>query len=372
MAARTGLLLVNLGTPDAPTTPAVRRYLAEFLSDPRVIDMPAPLRWLLLHGIILRTRPKKSAHLYQSVWTEKGSPLLVAGRSLEEKVRAIVDDEAHRNQAPPVQVALAMRYGNPSLKSALDAFEKAGIDRIVLFPLYPQYAAATTGSTVARVLDLVRDRWVAPAIHVVPPFYDDPLYLDVVAGVAKDALSGFHPDHVLFSYHGIPVSHVQKGDVSGAHCLVKPGCCDVVTSENRLCYRAHAFATTRGLLERMGLAGVATTTTFQSRLGRAEWLRPYTDETLTALAKSGVKKLAVLSPAFVADCLETIEELGVEGKKTFLDGGGLEYRLVPCVNDDDRFARAVVELARRSGFMRPTPLLPSSTKTPSAGVAHAA
>jgi ferrochelatase len=368
MAARTGLLLVNLGTPDAPTTDAVRRYLAEFLSDPRVIDMPAPLRFLLLHGIILRTRPSKSAKLYQSVWTDEGSPLLVAGRRLEQKVRAILDDEAHRNQSPPVHLELAMRYGNPGLKDALLRFEKAGVDRIVLFPLYPQYAAATTGSTVARVLELVQEKWVHPSIHVVPPFYDDPLYLDVVAGVAREALGDFKPDHVLFSFHGIPATHVKKGDPTGQHCLVKPDCCAAIGPENRLCYRAHCVATARSLVERLGYDPKTTTTTFQSRLGRAEWLRPYTDETIAALAKQGTKKLAVFSPAFVADCLETIEELGHEAKKTFTDNGGVEYRLVPCVNDDDRFARAVVELARRSGFFRPQLLLPPA----SSGVAHAA
>jgi len=335
-----GLLLVNLGTPDAPTAPAVRKYLAEFLSDPRVLDMNPVGRWLLLHGVILRTRPKQSAEAYQKVWTEAGSPLLIHGEALARGVAEALGDGWH--------VELGMRYGSPGLEGALDRLEAAGAERVVVFPLYPQYASSSTGSTLERLYRLAAKRPVVPAFGVVGDCYDAPGFLDATVAVANESLADFAPDHVLFSFHGLPERQVRATDLTGSHCLASDGCCDNVTQRNRACYRAQSFATARALAARMNLAPDGWTVGFQSRLGKIPWIRPYTDELLVSLAEQGVRRLAVLCPSFVADCLETLEEIGMRAHESFVAAGGEDLRAVPCVNSHPTWIAQVAELARRA------------------------
>lgn len=335
---KTGVLLVNLGTPDSPEVSAVRRYLAEFLSDPRVIDINPLARWLLLNLVILRFRPAKSAEAYRTIWTDRGSPLLFHGLDLLESVRARLGE---------LEIELAMRYGNPSIRSGLAGLKAKGCDALVVFPLYPHYAASSTGSTIEKVYEEVKGLWNTPYLTMMPPFYDDAGFIGAFAEVGRAVMAELQPDHVLFSYHGLPERHMKKSDESGGrHCLVSPGCCDEIVPANRNCYRAQCFATTRALVAALGLEPGQYSVAFQSRLGRDPWIKPYTDEVLVELPKRGVKRLAVFCPAFVADCLETIEEIGIRAKESFLEAGGEELRLVPSLNASPRWADAVAEMLR--------------------------
>lgn len=335
---KTGALLVNLGTPDAPRTPEVRRYLREFLSDPRVLDMSALGRAVLLNLIILPFRPAKSAELYRKIWTDDGSPLLVYGRELTRGVQARL--------GPDTPVELAMRYGAPSIAEGLTKLRAQAVDRIVVLPLYPQYASATGGSTLEKVFAEVGKLWNVPDVVTVPPFFDHPGFVRAFGAVGRPALHEFHPDLVLMSFHGLPESQVRRGDESGTHCLRGDGCCDMLSTVNRHCYRAQCFATARLLAEELQLSPDGYQVTFQSRLGRVPWIKPYTDVALRELPKRGVKRLAVLSPAFVADCLETLEEIGLRGKDTFLAAGGEAFHLVPSLNAHPMWVEAVAEMVR--------------------------
>ncbi len=343
-----GLLLVNLGTPDAPRPREMRRYLREFLSDPRVLDIPAWRRFLLLELLILPFRPRVSAAAYRKIWTADGSPLLVNGRALAAKLQTRLGDA--------VQVELAMRYGKPSIASALDRFEQAGVNRLVLFPLYAQYSSAATGSTIARVLQLAARRWNTPYLQVIPPFYDHPAYLDARAASVRPFLAGPEPERLFLSFHGLPERQVRRTDQSRAsgapgapasHCLARADCCAEIGAVNRSCYRAHCMATARELGKRLGVSEERLVVCFQSRLGRTPWLRPSTDEVLAAEARRGVKN-AIVVPSFVADCLETLEELGMRGVETWRANGGESLRVVPALNDDDRFVAAVIAIAAES------------------------
>lgn len=335
-----GLLLVNLGTPDAPTTSAVRRYLREFLYDPRVIDLHPVARALLLELVILPFRPAKSAEAYRKVWTAEGSPLLSHSRALETKVRAAL--------GPGVAVALGMRYGNPSLASALEALRLAGATRLLLAPLYPQYSSAATGSSMEAIFKVLGSRPAVPSLTVLPPFYDDPGFLEAFARIGREVIAREKPDHILFSFHGLPERQVRAADHSGSHCLQSGSCCDSIGLANRDCYRAHSFATARGLAKLLGLAEGESTICFQSRLGSTPWIKPYTDLEVDKLAKAGKKRLVVFCPAFVADCLETIEEIGLRAKEQFLAAGGESLALVPSLNQDDGWVSALVAMVRRS------------------------
>lgn len=346
----TGLLLINLGTPDEPTTPAVRRYLREFLSDPRVIDINPVGRALLLHGVILRTRPAKSAHAYQSIWDpQRGSPLMAYSKDLAAAVATKLGDSW--------RVELAMRYGNPSIERGFTKLREAGVDRIVVLPLYPQYAASSTATSVARVMELASTRWDTVPIDVVPAFYDDPGFLAAFEAVARPALAEARPDHILFSYHGLPERQIRKSDPTGQHCLRDASCCARITDANRNCYRAQCFATTRSLATRLGLAGDSYSVTFQSRLGRTPWITPHTDVVIDELAKAGKKRLAVLCPAFVADCLETLEEIGMRAREQFKAGGGEELTLVPSLNATPPWVDAVCAMAERHAARRQLPVV---------------
>lgn len=339
-----GLLLTNLGTPDAPEVPEVRRYLAEFLWDRHVIDINPVGRWLLLHGIILRTRPRKSAHAYRQIWTEAGSPLLVFSRALA----AAVQDELGADW----NVQLGMRYGRPSLADGLDAVLAQPIERLVVLPLYPQYATSSTYSTLERVRDLVAERGLKiPVVHV-RDFFQDAGFIDAQAAVAREHLADFRPDMVLMSFHGLPERHLTALDPARgtpqAHCLARPDCCDAVDARNALCYRAQAFATARALAKALGLppGGESYKVSFQSRLGRTPWIRPFTDELVPELARAGKRRLAVLVPSFTADCLETLEEIGLRARADFKAAGGDDLLQVPCVNAHPSWVAAVGALAR--------------------------
>ncbi|MDQ3364403.1 MAG: ferrochelatase [Myxococcota bacterium] len=342
-----GLLLINLGTPDAPTTTAVRRYLREFLGDPRVIDINAVGRALLLNLVILPTRPAKSAHAYRSIWDpERGSPLLYHSQDLAAGVAAKLGDRW--------RVQLAMRYGKPSIADGLAALDRAQVDRIVVLPLFPQYATSSTGTAVARVMELASERWTMPSLDFVPAFFDDPGFLGAFEQVAAPALAEARPDHVLFSFHGLPVRQIVKTDPAGTHCFQSPGCCD--TLANPSCYRAQSFATARDLAKRLGLPPDRYTVCFQSRLGRTPWIQPYTDVEIDRLAKAGVKRMAVLCPAFVADCLETVEEIGIRARQQFQAAGGEELVLVPSLNATSGWIDAVAGIAERHAARKSLPV----------------
>jgi protoporphyrin/coproporphyrin ferrochelatase len=345
---RTGLLLINLGTPDAPTTGAVRRYLREFLGDPRVIDINPIGRALLLNLIILPRRPAKSAHAYASIWDAKrGSPLLYHSRDLAAAVAEQLGADWH--------VELAMRYGRPSLSAALDAFAASGVERVVVLPLFPQYASSSTGTAQARVMELAGERWNVPALDFVPAFYDDPGFVGAFEQVARPVLAEFRPDHVLFSFHGLPVRQIVKTDRERTVCFQRETCCDEL--RNPSCYRAQSFATARALASRLELAAERYTICFQSRLGRTPWIEPYTDHVIDRLGRGGTKRLAVMCPAFVADCLETVEEIGIRARAQFKLAGGDELVLVPSLNATRPWVDAVCAIAGRHAARKLLPVV---------------
>ncbi len=334
----TGLLLVNVGTPSAPTPRAVRRYLRQFLSDPRVLDINPLGRFLLLNLIILPFRPKRSARAYQQIWTDRGSPLLAHSHDLAAAVAARLGDDW--------RVELAMRYGQPTIASALTSLQEGGVDRVVVMPMFPQSSMATTETVISAVESAGTAE--SPPIEVVEPFYDDPGLVAAWAEVGKPALADADPDYVLFSFHGLPERHIRKRDPGGA-CLADDDCCHPLRAQNKHCYRAQCFATARLLAAALELADDSWAVGFQSRLGRTPWIAPHTDTLITALAHGGCERLAVFCPAFVVDCLETLEEIGIRGRDQFIAAGGKELILVPSLNSHPTWADAVATIARRHG-----------------------
>lgn len=334
----TGLLLINLGTPAAPRPREVRRYLREFLSDPYVIDINPIGRWLLLNLVILPFRPRQSAEAYEKVWdAERGSPLLYHSRDLAEGVRARIGDDW--------AVALGMRYGTPSIRDALVELRDAGCTRVVVLPLYPQYALSSTTTSLELVKREAAALWDEPSLEIVESFYDHAAFVRAFAAVGRPVVEHTRPEHVLMSFHGLPERHVTKLDPTGSHCLASASCCDAIGDANRLCYRAHCFATARALAAELELAPDAWSVAFQSRLGRTPWIRPYTDEVVVELAARGVKRLAVFCPAFVADCLETLEEIGMRAADSFREAGGQQLTLVPSLNSSPGWIEAVCRIA---------------------------
>lgn len=321
-----GVLLLNLGSPDSTDVGDVRRYLREFLTDPRVLDSPAPIRHTVVNLAILPTRPKESAHAYKEIWTDEGSPLIVITEKVATLLRERVD----------VPVAVGMRYQNPSTRSALEKLSSEGVQDLFIIPLYPHYAMSSYETAVAKVKDEARALGLDMALTFQPPFFDDPGYIEAMVEVAKPYLEEDY-DKILFSYHGIPERHLRKSDASGCHCLQSEDCCQKASPAHATCYRRQVHATTWAFTEKAGIAPDKWELTFQSRLGRDPWLMPYTDKALERFPGEGVKKLVVISPAFVSDCLETLEELGMRGKEDFLAAGGEEYRLIPCLNDHPRW-----------------------------------
>lgn len=340
METPVGVLLVQLGTPDSPRVADVRRYLAEFLGDPRVIDLPGPVRWLLLHGVILRFRPRRSAEAYEKIWTEEGSPLVLHTQELARRVGELL--------GPGHRVAVGMRYRNPSIGRAVDDLIAAGCGRIVVVPLFPQYSAAATGSALEAALTDIGRRWNVPAVTSIVDFYDRPGFIRAVTSVARPLLREFHPDHVLFSYHGLPEKQIRKSDPSGGWCLASESCCDRIGEVNRFCYRAQCHATTRALALALELPEGGYSTSFQSRLAGQRWIVPHTDRELDRLYRAGVRRLAVLTPSFVADCLETLEEIGIRARQQWEELGGEDFLLVPCVNATPEWAEAIVDMVGKT------------------------
>jgi ferrochelatase len=338
LGQRTGYLLINLGSPASTSVADVRRYLHEFLSDPLVLDIHPVARWLLLHGVILRRRPARSAAAYQKIWGEDGSPLLVHSEALRAAV-------AERLDGAPV--ALAMRYREPSIRGALEALRGAGVEQLVVLPLYPQFALASTRTSQLKVeRELAAMGW-QPELKSIESFYDHPGYIAAYVERIRPLLNP-RPQRVLFSFHGLPERHCTA-TADPAHCLAKPDCCAAIEEANARCYRAQCFATARAVAARLDLAPSDYEVSFQSRLGRTPWIRPYTDHRLAAMPGEGVTEVVVASPSFVADCLETLEELALRERTAFLAAGGARLDVVPCLNSDPMWADAVVDLLSAAG-----------------------
>lgn len=330
---RFGILLVNLGTPDSPKPRDVYRYLQEFLLDPRVIDIPTFQRNLLVRGIIVPFRHRKSARTYQEIWTHDGSPLMVYSQRLQSKLQALLGNE--------VPVQLAMRYQNPSINKGLEALRSRQVEHIVIVPLFPQYASATTGSVHDKVMEILSTWQSIPELSFISSYATHPAFLDSFANQGQQ-YNWKEFDHVVFSFHGLPERQIFKGD---DHGVCKLGdCCNSIGPANHLCYRAQCFATARGIAERLGIPQEHYTVAFQSRLGKAEWIKPYSEPLIIDLAKQGMKRLLVFSPAFVADCLETIYEIGIEYQEVFEEHGGEKIQLVESLNDSDEWVSALRDI----------------------------
>lgn len=337
--SRKAVLLVNLGSPDSTRVADVRRYLGEFLMDPCVIDVPYLVRKLIVGGFILPFRPKKSAAAYASIWWYEGSPLIVISRRLRDLVSARLD-------VADVPVELAMRYGNPSIPAAVERLKAKGIEEVFVVPLYPHYAMSTIGSTVKAVEDAVRRSDASMKLDVIRPFYDEPHYVEALAESARPYVEeGF--DHLLVSYHGLPERHLRKTDPSGGHCLNVPECCNVESPSHRFCYRHQVLRTTEAFTARLGIPRDRYTLSFQSRLGKDAWLKPFTIEEARRLGATGVGRLLVMCPAFVSDCLETLEEIGMGVKEAFLEAGGKSFQLVPCLNDNPMWIDTLATYCRQ-------------------------
>lgn len=315
-----GILVAQLGTPDAPTKRALRPYLKQFLSDPRVIETNRALWWIILNGLVLNTRPKRSSRLYKRIWTDEGSPLMVITKSQTDRVRELLKAKFGSS----VEVVFGMRYGNPSLEKGLDSLIAAGCSRILLFPMYPQYSGATSASTYDAVFPhLLKQRWV-PTLRVVEPYFDHPAYIKALAHTINESIKAlpWQPEKLVLSYHGIPEKYVTKGD---------PYCCQCTE-------------TSAALVPLLDFPKSDVLHTYQSRFGRDPWLRPYTDKTFERLGHEGITRIAVASPGFTADCLETLDELGNEGREQFEEAGGKEFYNIPCVNDHSAWIAAMADI----------------------------
>lgn len=321
--AKAGILLVNLGTPKAPTARALRPYLRQFLGDPRVVEVPRAIWWLILYGIILPFRAPRSARAYAEIWTEQGSPLLVNSQALADKLSSEIQREL-----PDVSLALAMSYGQPSIEDALERFKAENVQRLLVLPLYPQYSATTTGSVFDQVTGWMQGQRWFPELRFINDYYRETAWQQAVAESISDFRNAHGAaDKLLFSFHGIPKRNLLSGDPYYCQCQ----------------------SSARQIAAHLGLKAADWQATFQSRLGRAEWLKPYTDQTLKTLAKAGVRKLQVVCPGFAIDCLETLEEIAVEGRESFLEAGGQDLQYIPCLNDSDQHVAALVRLCRRHG-----------------------
>jgi ferrochelatase len=330
------VLLVNLGSPAAPTTRDVRRYLREFLMDERVLDAPWPLRFCIVHLAILPFRAKRSAAAYRAVWLAEGSPLIVAGLKVQAQLQRRL----------PVPVELAMRYQEPSIPGALARLARQGASELLVIPLFPHYAMSSYESAAARAQEAAARQAPRLKLEILPPFYDEPDYIAALAGRAAPFLEAGY-DHLLLSFHGLPERHLRKADPTGAHCLVVEDCCHVDSPAHRTCYRAQCFKTVAAFVRRAGVPEGKYSVGFQSGLGRRAWLQPHTGHQLASLASSGTKRLLVICPAFVADCLETLEEIGIRGRALFRAAGGGELALIPCLNDHPLWLEALERWVRR-------------------------
>jgi ferrochelatase len=323
------VLLINLGSPDSPSVPDVRRYLNEFLMDERVIDTPWLLRRFVV-GMILIKRPAESGHAYDKIWTKDGSPLVVTSKHVQAELQKRLS----------VPVELAMRYQNPAIESAVKSLAAKGAKDVLLIPLFPHYAMSSFETAVVRVQEVAAKFAPGMKITVQPPYYDAPDFIAALVASAAEFLKQDY-DHLLFSYHGIPERHLRKSDPTGCHCLKVENCCEVASPAHATCYRAQCFATTRAFVKLAGIPKEKYSVSFQSRLGKDPWLKPYTDYELVRLAQEGKKKMLVICPAFVADCLETIEEIGMRGCADFLAASGKEFTRIPCMNEHPQWVAAL-------------------------------
>ena len=330
------VLLVNLGSPDSAEVPDVRRYLREFLMDGRVLDAPYPVRWFIVHCLILPRRPRLSAHAYATVWNPLGSPLIVTSRSVQRLLQ----------QRLPMPVELAMRYRNPSIPSAIKELARRGVDTLLVMPMFPHYAMSSYETAVERVKEVAAAEAPDMELLIQPPCYAHPEYIAALVASAESQLKTGY-DHLLFSFHGVPERHLRKSDPTKAHCLQHPDCCDTASPAHEVCYRHQCFRTVREFVQRAGIPSGKYSVAFQSRLGRDPWLRPYTDAEVERLAREGTKRLLVMCPAFVADCLETIEEIGQRAQQTFVNAGGREFGLIPCLNEHPRWIDALERMVRQ-------------------------
>jgi len=323
--------MINLGSPDSTSIKDVRRYLDEFLMDERVIGKSYWFRWFLVKVIILNTRPRKSAKAYKKIWWKEGSPLIVLSKRLFDKVTKLVN----------FPVALAMRYGSISIFKGLKELDDKGVKNITVLPLYPHYAMSSYETVVEKVKDEVKTNFPHLKIKTVEPFYNDKKYIDLLCKKIKSTISKIEYDHILFSYHGIPISHLKISDPTNSHCYKVKDCCNNHSDAHKFCYKHQVLETTELVIKKLKIDKNKYSNAFQSRLPNEAWLKPYTDDELVRLAKEGKKKLVIVTPAFVTDCLETLEEIAMEGKEEFLEAGGESYHYVPCLNDDDDWAKLI-------------------------------
>jgi len=327
------VLLVNLGSPDSPSVPDVRRYLNQFLMDGRVIDVAWPVRRFVV-GLILIKRPAESGHAYDKIWTKDGSPLVVTSKHVQAALQ----------QRLSVPVELAMRYQNPSIESAVKKLADKGANDVLLIPLFPHYAMSSYETAVVRVQEVAARLAPGMKISVQPPYYDHPDFIAALVASAAGFLKQDY-DHLLFSYHGIPERHLRKSDPTGCHCLKVENCCEVASPTHATCYRAQCFATTKAFVKLAGVPDAKYSVSFQSRLGKDPWLKPYTDYELVRLAQEGKKKMLVICPAFVSDCLETIEEIGMRGCADFMAASGKEFTRIPCMNEHPLWIDALARMS---------------------------
>jgi ferrochelatase len=333
--AKQGILLVNLGSPDSPKVGDVRRYLREFLMDGRVLDAPYPIRFAIVHFAILPFRPKYSAEAYHQIWTKEGSPLVVTSRRVTAELQRRL----------PVPVELAMRYQNPSIPSALDKLRVQGVEELLLIPLFPHFAMSSFETAVERVKEVAAKMAPAMRVQVQPPYYQEPDYIASLVACARPFIQQDY-DHLLFSFHGIPERHLRKSDTTGCHCLKVAGCCTTPSPAHATCYRHQCLATVKAFTQAAAIPADKFSVAFQSRLGRDPWLTPYTDKELERLAQAGIRKILVMCPAFVSDCLETIEEIGMRGRDTFKEHGGKEFALIPCLNEHPHWVNTLEKWGR--------------------------
>ena len=346
------ILLVNLGSPDSPTETDVRKYLNQFLMDGRVLDVPWPIRRMIVSLFILPKRPKQSAEAYESIWWDEGSPLIVLSERLFKQVQARVD----------VPMALGMTYGNPSIPNAIQQLiDQTGgaLANLRLIPLFPHYAMSTFETVIVAVQDAIKKIKPSVRLSVKTPFYVDPAYIHALAENTRPHVEGDY-DYLLFSYHGLPERHLKKTDPTGQHCLGSENCCTTPSVAHKTCYRAQVYQTTKALVDALGIPPEKYSVAFQSRLGRDPWLQPYTDKTIERLAHEGVKRLKVMCPAFVSDCLETLEEIGIRGKETFTEAGGDSFELIPCLNEHPLWIDTLVQwCSDPSVWAEPEQIFPS-------------
>lgn len=342
---RTGILLVNIGTPASLEVKDVREYLRQFLGDPRVVDLNPFVKWFVLNLFILPSRPKESAEAYESIWDkERGSPLLFHSQDFAEKLGGLLGEK--------YDVAVGMQYCEPNVYTVLEEFRAKGVDRVIVVPMYPQYASSSTGAAIEIVYKAAAKVYSTPYLHTVPAFYDHPAYINSYARIISNAIGDKCEkyDHLLMSFHGVPQTHCEKTDETGLLCNKQGNCCAQIVQANRNCYRAQSFATARRIAAACNIPEGKYSIAFQSRLSAAGpvWIQPYTDYEIENLAKAGVKKMAVVVPSFTADCLETLEEIGIRGKEDFLAAGGEQLDLIPCLNAEDSWAEGMVEILKDS------------------------